>query len=165
MQGMQAQSLVHEYSICWGITKPMCHNYWARALASVSCNCWSLSTLEPLLYKGSHCNERPSTAHLESSPHPLAITREHPCTTTKTQHSQKINKQKLTTKTKTQAPLPGSIIYVLELPAWQVWIWDFTWHQTQVASSFHCFTSHTPLMVILWVICNKSLAPECLFIG
>ena len=59
MQGTQAQSLVQEYSICWGITKPMCHNYWARALASVSCNCWSLSTLEPLLHKGSHCNERP----------------------------------------------------------------------------------------------------------
>ena len=32
MQGAWVRSLVQEDPTCWGATKPLCHNYWARAL-------------------------------------------------------------------------------------------------------------------------------------
>ena len=38
MQGTQVWSLVWKDSTCLGATKPMCHNYWASALETVSCN-------------------------------------------------------------------------------------------------------------------------------
>ena len=34
MQGVQVQALVQEYPTCRGATKPVCHNYWARATAT-----------------------------------------------------------------------------------------------------------------------------------
>ena len=42
MQGTRVRALVQEDPTCHGATKPMHHNYWARALEPVSHNCWSL---------------------------------------------------------------------------------------------------------------------------
>ena len=49
LQGTRVQSLVREDPTCCGATKPMRHNYWARALEPASHNYWACA-LEP----GSH---------------------------------------------------------------------------------------------------------------
>ena len=44
-------------------TKPMCHNYWAREATITEPRCrsyWIPSTLEPVLHKRSHSNEKPA---------------------------------------------------------------------------------------------------------
>ena len=48
VQGTGVQSLVWEDPTCHGATKPMCHNYWAHVLETLSHNYWSLCTLEPV---------------------------------------------------------------------------------------------------------------------
>ena len=58
MQGTQFQSLVREDPICYGVTKPLLHNYsyWAHVR-----NCRSPCTREPVLCnKRSHCSEKPT---------------------------------------------------------------------------------------------------------
>ena len=44
---------------CHGATKPVRHNYWACALELGSHDSWGLHALEPVLYKRSHCKEKP----------------------------------------------------------------------------------------------------------
>ena len=61
IQAALVWSLVWEDSMCWGATKPICHDYWG------------LTALEPMLF-----NKR--SLHTP--------TRESPCTATKTQHGQ-----------------------------------------------------------------------------
>ena len=56
--GTQVQSLVLEDPTCQGAIEPVCHNYWASALEFTSCNDWSLCTLELMLHRKSHCNEK-----------------------------------------------------------------------------------------------------------
>ena len=41
MQGTQVRALVQEDPTCRGATKPVCHNYWACALAPASHNYWA----------------------------------------------------------------------------------------------------------------------------
>ena len=65
IQQIQVLPLVREDSICFGATKPMCHNFWVCAIEPVSHNYWGLRALEPALRnKRSHCSEKP--AQLES---------------------------------------------------------------------------------------------------
>ena len=108
VQGTWVRSLVREDPTCRRATKPVCHNYRACALESVSHNCWSpraatteptcrnywarvLQLLkpvhgEPVLHsKRGHRNEKPAT--------PLATARESPCAAAKTQCSQKLKKK------------------------------------------------------------------------
>ena len=67
MQGTWVWALVREDPTCHGATKPMCHNYWARALEPASHNYWAhvlqllkLVRLEPVLCnKKSHRNKKP----------------------------------------------------------------------------------------------------------
>ena len=61
MQGTWVQSLVREDPTCYGATKPVCHNYGARALEPTSHNYWARvpqllkpTRLEPVLR-----NEKP----------------------------------------------------------------------------------------------------------
>ena len=107
--------LVQEDPTCGGTTKPMSHNYWARALKLRSHNCWALT---PQLLKPS-CSKAPDSqlvspcattteahapgtcaAQEEKSPQweawapqqqgsLLSATGESPCAATKTQCSQK----------------------------------------------------------------------------
>ena len=70
MQETWVQSLVQECSMCHGTTKPMYHNYWARALEPRSHNCQSPWALQPVL----HQQEKPPQwvacpLQLDSSPH------------------------------------------------------------------------------------------------
>ena len=60
-----------------GVTKPVCHNYWACALEPVSCNCWAhvLQLLKPMCSRA-HApqQEKPPqweayALKLEKSPH------------------------------------------------------------------------------------------------
>ena len=68
MQGTRVRSLVREDPTYRGATKPVRHNYWARALEPASHNCWARvpqllkpARLEPVLRnKKSHCNEKPT---------------------------------------------------------------------------------------------------------
>ena len=68
MQGTRFQALVQENPACRGATKPVHHNYWARALEPVSHNYWAHAPqllkpthLEPVLRnKRSHHNEKPA---------------------------------------------------------------------------------------------------------
>ena len=56
MQGTQVQALVREDPTCRGATKPMNHNYWARAPQLLK-----PARLEPVLRnKRSRCNEKPA---------------------------------------------------------------------------------------------------------
>ena len=95
MQGTQVRALVQEDPTCHGVTKPMCHNYWACTLEPTSHNHWTHVPqllkpvhLEPVLRnKRSHHNEKPMHCNKEWSL--LATTRESPHTATKTRHSQK----------------------------------------------------------------------------
>ena len=83
MQGTQVWALVREDPPCCGATKPVRHNYWACVLQLLKPTC-----LEPVLCnKRSYRNEKP--AHRNEEQLPLAATKENPCATTKTQHSQK----------------------------------------------------------------------------
>ena len=45
--GDMSSSLIWEYPICCGTTKPICHNYWTCALEPGSCNCWSNYNMRP----------------------------------------------------------------------------------------------------------------------
>ena len=73
MQGTRVRSLVQEDSTCHGVTKPMCHNYWAWALEPMSHNYWTSVPqllkpvrLEPVLRnKRSHRNEKPAHRNKE----------------------------------------------------------------------------------------------------
>ena len=47
MQGTRVQALVREDPTCRGKTKPVCHNYWACALAPACCNYWSPRASSP----------------------------------------------------------------------------------------------------------------------
>ena len=95
MQGTRVQALVREDPTCRRATMPVCHNYWAWGLESVSHNYWARVPqllkpvcLEPVLRnKRSHPNEKP--AHPNEEGPPLAATRENPRAATKTQHSPK----------------------------------------------------------------------------
>ena len=72
IQGTQVQALVQEDPTCHGATKPVRHNYWARALEPVCRNYWAYvpqllkpACLEPMLHnKRSHRHEKP-THHKE----------------------------------------------------------------------------------------------------
>ena len=50
---------VWEDPTCHRAMRPIHHNYWNCALEPVSCNFGSPSTLEPVLHKRSHSNEKP----------------------------------------------------------------------------------------------------------
>ena len=57
MQGTRVRALVREDPTCCGATKPVCHNYWARALKPTSYNYWARvpqllkpMCLEPVLH-------------------------------------------------------------------------------------------------------------------
>ena len=87
MQGTRVWALVREDPTCRGATKPVCHNYWAYVP-----QLQKPTHLEPVLRnKRSHLGEKP--AHRNEEKPPLDAARESPCTATKTQRSQKINKQ------------------------------------------------------------------------
>ena len=68
MQVTQVRALVRENPTCRGANKPVCHNYWACALESMTHNYWGCvlqllkpAHLEPVLYnKRSHRNEKPA---------------------------------------------------------------------------------------------------------
>ena len=68
MQGTWVRALVQEDSTCRGATKPVSHNYLARALEPASHNYWAHvpqllkpTHLEPVLRnKRSHRNEKPA---------------------------------------------------------------------------------------------------------
>ena len=67
MQGTWVRALVQEDPTCHGATKPVRHNYWARALEPMSHNYGARepqllkpACLEPVLrHKRSHRNEKP----------------------------------------------------------------------------------------------------------
>ena len=60
MQEMQVQFLVQEDPTHLGVTKPVCHSYWACALEPGSRNYQSPRALQPVLWnKRSHHNEKP----------------------------------------------------------------------------------------------------------
>ena len=58
MQATRARSLLQEGPTCCGATQPRCHNHWAYALEPKSHEYWSLSALQPVLHKRSHCSEK-----------------------------------------------------------------------------------------------------------
>ena len=68
MHGTRVRALVQEDHTCRGATKPMRHNYWARALELVRHNHWArvlqlpkLASLEPVLRnRRSHRSEKPA---------------------------------------------------------------------------------------------------------
>ena len=76
MQGTWVRSLVQEDPTCRRATKPVCHNYWARALEHASHNFWAPvpqllkpARLEPMLHnKWSHGNEKPAHHNKEQPP-------------------------------------------------------------------------------------------------
>ena len=98
-QRTRVQFLVREDPSSRGATKPMRHNYWARALGPTSHNYWARMPqllkpvrLEPVLCnKRSRHNEKP--AHRNEEWPLLAATIESPRAATKTQRSPKINKK------------------------------------------------------------------------
>ena len=67
MQEAWVRALVQEDPTCRGVTKPVCHNYWAYALELASHKYWAhvLQLLKPghlepvLCSKRSHRNEKP----------------------------------------------------------------------------------------------------------
>ena len=88
MQGTRVRALVREDPTCRGATKPVHHNYWARAARARAPQPLKPVHLEPVLHnKRSHCNEK-HARHKEEQP-PLAATRESPRAATKTQRSLK----------------------------------------------------------------------------
>ena len=60
MQGTWIWPLYREDFPCHEATKPNHHNSWVRAIEPMSHNYWSPRTLEPVLCKRSHRNEKPS---------------------------------------------------------------------------------------------------------
>ena len=76
MQGTQVGSLVGEDSTCCGATKPMSHNYRARALRPASLNYWACvlqllksTCLGPVLRsKRSHRDEKPACSNETVAP-------------------------------------------------------------------------------------------------
>ena len=87
MQKTQVRSLVQEDPSCLGVTKPVCHIYWAHVLQLPK-----PMHLEPKLQRN-HCNEKPL----------LAATREKPAqqwrlSTAKSKYIHKILKMKLPLK-------------------------------------------------------------------
>ena len=91
MQGIMVWSLVQDDPICWGATKPVCHNYWAWTLEPVHCNYWAhvQQLLKPVCPKA---QEKPlqweaRAPKLESSPHSPRLGKA--WAQQETQHSQK----------------------------------------------------------------------------
>ena len=79
MQGTRVRSLIQGNPSCLGATKPVCHRSW------------SPRALKPVLHKNrSYWHKKPP--HCNEEQPLLAATRESQYATTKTQHSQKINK-------------------------------------------------------------------------
>ena len=84
VQETQVRSLVWEDPTGRGSIKPVCHNHWACALKSRSCNYWAHAPqllnpeqLEPVLHnKRSNRNEKPTNCNEERAP--LAASREKP---------------------------------------------------------------------------------------
>ena len=109
MQRTQVWCLIQDDSTCHRATKPMCHNYWACALGPSSHNYWSpgayhlhTAITEPLCcnywspYAWSLCSATREATAVRS---PGIAMKSNPCSSesphmvTKTQHSQKLNKQ------------------------------------------------------------------------
>ena len=61
MQGTQVRSLVREDPTCRGATKPVRHNYWARALEPASHKYWAHvpQLLKPVCLEPVLRNEKP----------------------------------------------------------------------------------------------------------
>ena len=61
MQETQVAFVIREDPICWGVTKPVCHNYWACALEHRNCNYWAheLQLLKPMCPKDCVPQEKP----------------------------------------------------------------------------------------------------------
>ena len=97
--GDTGSSPVWEDPACRGATKPVHHNYWACALEPASHNFWSprSTTTEACAPRACAPQQEKPLQWEAFAPQPraapLAATRESPHTATKTQHSQKINKQ------------------------------------------------------------------------
>ena len=80
MQGTWVWSFVQEDATCQGATKPVCHNYWAQALAPMRGNYWACvpwllkpMRLGPVLQnKRRRWSEKPQTA-MKSSPCSLQL--------------------------------------------------------------------------------------------
>ena len=79
MQRTRVRSLVQEDSTCCGATRPVCHDYWARALEPSNCNYWNPCALKPVLCnKRNHSNEKPENHKKRTAP-ALSQLEESPC--------------------------------------------------------------------------------------
>ena len=107
VQGTRVRSLAQEDSTCCGATKPVCHSPWA-------------CTLEPALYKRSHCKE--NSVHFSEEEPPFARTRENPRAATKTHCS-----QKQTNKNKNAEGRVIGRIFVLEVAHHAGWELVLSW--------------------------------------
>ena len=127
MQGTRVRALVREDPTCRWATKPMRHNYWARALEHTSHNYWARmpQLLKPVHLELVLCNKRshhmrsPRTT-TKSSPL-LSATRESPRAATKTQPSQK-KKKKKKANIYYVCPVLGMLLHTLRtLSEWIPW--------------------------------------------
>ena len=88
MQGTLVQSLVREDLTSDGVTKSMCHNYWAHTVGPASCSYWdhmcrSQHSLQPMPHsKRSHytpCSPCPTAREATTMRSPHTSRKSNPC--------------------------------------------------------------------------------------